>query len=113
MKRLPLLIALLCSTAAFPHTPVCRCELNDNRIDCKGGYHDGSKAIDVSMSVTTYGGEVLATGKLNKDSRFNFSLPNQPFYVLMDAGPGEMFEVDWRDIAGIDPRRFNSNNAAQ
>lgn len=106
MKFALLPFALLCSAAVFAHTPVCRCELNSNQIDCEGGYHDGSKAAEVSMSVYAYSGEVLASGKLNKASRFTFPLPKQAFYVLMDAGPGEMFEVDWMDINGVSKGMF-------
>ena len=29
----------------------------------------------------------------------------------MDAGPGEVFEVDWRDIVGIDGQRFETTEA--
>lgn len=48
----------------------------------------------------------LADGVLDARSRFNTPLPGQPFYILMDAGPGEMFEVDWRDVVGIDQQHF-------
>ena len=104
-------LALLCSAMVYAHTPVCRCELNDERIDCEGGYHDGSSAIDVTMRVFAYDGQPLATGKLDGASRFSTQLPNQPFYILMDLGPGEVFEVDWRDIKGLDGQHFATTEA--
>lgn len=108
MRILLATLALLCSALLHAHTPVCRCELNGNRIDCEGGYHDGSSAADVTMRVIAYTGETLAIGKLDAASRFSTPLPSQPFYILMDVGPGEAFEVDWRDIHGMTANLFES-----
>lgn len=111
MRILLATLALLCSALLHAHTPVCRCELNGDRIDCEGGYHDGSSAVDVTMRVIGYGGETLATGKLDAESFFSTAAPNRPFYILMDVGPGEVFEVDWRDIEGMDSQRFTTTGA--
>lgn len=108
MRMVLAALALLCSATVYAHTPVCRCELNAGRIDCEGGYHDGSSAVDVTMRVIAYGGKTLATGKLDDASRFNTALPSQPFYILMDVGPGEVFEVDWTDIEGMESQYFQS-----
>ncbi|MFK4751782.1 hypothetical protein [Oceanobacter antarcticus] len=101
-------IVLVYSSVVYAHTPVCQCQLQENQVICEGGYHDGSEAVGVTMTVLTYHGVTLANGKLDKASRFHFELPASPFYVLMDAGPGEMFEVDWSDIPGIDKHRFHA-----
>jgi len=103
--------ALMCSVAVYAHTPVCRCELNGNQVTCQGGYHDGSKAVGVTMRVIAYSGEALAAGELDSASRFNTALPEQPFYILMDAGPGEVFEVDWQDIVGMAGDQFAATGA--
>lgn len=42
---------------------------------------------------------------------YRFTLPDQPFYLLMDAGPGHVFEVDWKDIDGINPELFATDAA--
>lgn len=109
MRILAATLALLCSAAVHAHMPVCRCELKGDRIECQGGYHDGSSAVDVTMRVIAYNGQPLATGKLDTASRFRTALPDQPFYILMDVGPGEVFEVDWRDIHGIAPDRMDDS----
>lgn len=101
------LVFLACAMV-YAHTPVCRCELNGDRIDCEGGYHDGSSAAEETMRVIAYNGATLATGKLDTASRFSTPLPSQPFYILMDVGPGEVFEVDWRDIHGMTANLFDS-----
>ena len=106
MRLLLLLGALLSATTAQAHTPVCRCQLEAQRISCQGAYDDGSSADGITMRVPAYSGETLAHGVLDARSRFNTPLPGQPFYILMDAGPGEMFEVDWRDVVGIDQQHF-------
>lgn len=105
--RIPLVaLIFLASAVVYAHTPVCRCEMNGDRIDCEGGYHDGSSAVDETMRVIAYNGATLAMGKLDNASRFSTPLPSQPFYILMDVGPGEAFEVDWRDIVGMDSEYF-------
>ncbi|GAB0153358.1 hypothetical protein [Marinobacterium sp. BA1] len=110
--RIPLVaLVFLTSAMAYAHTPVCRCELNGDRIDCEGGYHDGSSAVDETMRVIAYNGATLATGKLDTASRFSTPLPSQPFYILMDVGPGEAFEVDWRDIVGMSREHFSTTEA--
>ncbi|MFV0278246.1 MAG: hypothetical protein ACK5HY_13825 [Parahaliea sp.] len=101
MRILSAALALSCSAMVYAHTPVCRCELHGKQVDCEGGYHDGSGAADVTMRVIAYNGATLVTGKLDTASRFSTPLPGQPFYILMDVGPGEVFELDWRDIHGI------------
>lgn len=109
MKALILITAMFASQLALSHTPVCRCQLAGQEVHCQGGYHDGSDAVDVTITVHSYGGNTLAAGKLNRDSQFHFALPHQAFYILMDAGPGEMFEVDWQDIDGIAPSHFQTS----
>ena len=98
---------LLCLTA-YAHTPVCRCSLTDNQVICEGRFHDGSEAVGTPMTVISYQEQEIAHGELDKDSRFRVPLPDQAFYILMDAGPGEMVEVDWRDIQGIGKTRFRA-----
>lgn len=106
MRFLIVILGLVCS-AVYAHTPVCRCELMGEQINCRGGYHDGSNAVDVNMLVITYDERILVTGVLDARSTFNTKLPDQPFYILMDVGPGEIFEVDWRDVVGIDRQLFS------
>lgn len=96
---------LLCLTA-YAHTPVCRCSLTDNQVICEGRFHDGSEAVGTPMTVISYQEQEIAHGELDKDSHFRVPLPDQAFYILMDAGPGEMVEVDWKDIHGIGKNPF-------
>lgn len=113
MRTVLMFVALACSTAAFSHTPVCHCELNGGRIECEGAFHDGSNAVDVTMRVIAYTGETLITGKLDRRSRFTALLPDRPFYILMDVGRGEIFEVDWRDIDGLDRQSLYTGDAGE
>ncbi|MFV0278904.1 MAG: hypothetical protein ACK5HY_17230 [Parahaliea sp.] len=108
MRFVPITLALLCSATALAQIPVCHCRLDQGLISCEGAYKDGSRAEDVAMRVMTYGGETLHSGRLDRQSRFGAPLPDQPFYILMDAGPGEMFEVDWRDIEGLAEQHFRT-----
>lgn len=102
MKRLFFLIFLLFSGITLAHTPVCRCELEDSDVIYIGQFHDGSEAADIPITVFDANNLPLIEGQFNKQSRFLFTIPQPPFYIIMDAGPGEMFEVDSRDILGIE-----------
>ncbi|MFA5629987.1 MAG: hypothetical protein WC997_00630 [Porticoccaceae bacterium] len=113
MKTLVFFIALAMGSAALAHAPVGRCSLDGQTVNCEGRYDDGTRADGVTVSVITYDGETLHTQVLDRASRFQFALPTRPFYVLMDAGPGEMFEMDWRDIRGMSETRFETEKAAE
>jgi hypothetical protein len=48
--------------------------------------------------VIGYDEEILVAGKLDGDSRLSFKRPDGEFYVLFDAGPGHVVEIDHADI---------------
>ncbi|MGC3982072.1 MAG: hypothetical protein QM808_12495 [Steroidobacteraceae bacterium] len=102
LVKTSLALTLMYASFAQAHTPVCVCKQQAGQITCEGGYHDGSRAQGVRIDVIAYDETILFTGKLDARSRFAFAMPSQPFYVLMDVGPGEMAEIDWKDIVGID-----------
>lgn len=58
------------------------------------------------MGLYSYDNSLLSSGRSDVKGVFRFELPDQPFYLLMDAGPGHVFEVDWKDIDGIDGQLF-------
>lgn len=100
------LSAVLANTA-WAHVPVTRCTLQtDNQVECQTRYDDDSIAADILMGLYSYGDSLLLTGRSDMKGVYRFKLPDQPFYLLMDAGPGHVFEVDWRDIDGINPQLF-------
>jgi len=105
------LSAVLASTA-WAHVPVTRCTLQaDNRVECQTRYDDNSIAADILMGLYAYDDSLLLTGRSDVKGVYHFTLPDQPFYLLMDAGPGHVFEVDWRDIDGINPQLFAAVSA--
>lgn len=98
--RLALAIALLGATApALAHNPMCQCEpIAGEQIKCTGGFSDGSGAPGVTLDVVGYNEEILVPGKLGEDSSLTFKRPEGEFYVLFDAGPGHVVEIDHADI---------------
>ena len=44
------------------------------------------------------GETILVPGKLGEDSTLTFKKPAAEFYVLFDAGPGHVVEIDQADI---------------
>lgn len=107
MKKLVLgLIAALAAataTPAFAHYPYCTCAMEDGKVACKGGFSDGTGAEGVTLDVISYDEQILMPGKFGADSVVRFDKPAGEFYVLFDAGPGHVVEVDWRDIDGLAP----------
>jgi hypothetical protein len=75
----------------------------DGKIVCKGGFSDGTGAEGVTLDVIAYDENILVPGKFGSDSVVRFEKPPGEFYVLFDAGPGHVVEVDWRDIEGLAP----------
>lgn len=99
--QLGLTLALLATSASqvYAHNPLCLCESGDGgEIRCKGGFSDGSGAPGVTIDVISYEEEILIPGKLGDDSSVTFERPDQEFYILFDAGPGHVVEVDHTEI---------------
>ncbi|MBF8780474.1 hypothetical protein [Pseudomonas fulva] len=95
------LLGVLASTAGpvLAHNPMCECEpVAGDQIKCTGGFSDGSGAPGVTLDVISYDEQVLVGGKLGDDSSLTFKRPDGDFYVLFDAGPGHVVEVDHADI---------------
>lgn len=93
-------IALLSlSSLALAHNPMCQCEEVDaENIRCTGGFSDGSGAAGVTLDVIGYDESILVPGKLADDSTLTFKKPEGEFYVLFDAGPGHIVEIDHTEI---------------
>ena len=93
-------IALLSlSGLALAHNPMCQCEAVDaENIRCTGGFSDGSGAAGVTLDVIGYDESILVPGKLAEDSTLTFKKPAGEFYVLFDAGPGHIVEIDHTEI---------------
>ncbi|WP_017905464.1 hypothetical protein [Pseudomonas asplenii] len=99
LSRALLLTASGLSLNAWAHNPMCECkQIDTEQIQCKGGFSDGSGAAGVTLDVIGYDETVLLPGKLGDDSTLTFKKPDGDFYVLFDAGPGHVVEVDKADI---------------
>ncbi|MDF3607623.1 hypothetical protein PE067_16595 [Paracoccus sp. DMF-8] len=94
-------VLMLCAAPALAHYPFCTCEADGDEITCTGGFSDGSSAQGVTLDVISYDEEVLVPGKFGEESRVSFPAPEGEFYILFDAGPGHVLEVDYPDIEGF------------
>lgn len=99
LRKLTLPLLLLGAGPALAHNPMCECEaIGTDQVKCTGGFSDGSGAAGVTLDVIGYDESVLVPGKLGDDSSMVFKRPDGEFYVLFDAGPGHVVEVDHVDI---------------
>lgn len=98
--RLPLAVLLLgLSGAALAYNPICEYrEMQVDEIRCKGGFSDDSGAPGIALDVTSYGEQILVPSKLSVDSTLVFKRSDSEFYMLFDASPGHVMEVDHTDI---------------
>ncbi len=101
-KGFALVLALgmmVCGTAALAHTPLCTCYDNmDGTATCEGGFSDGSSAAGVSIKILDTERNVLIEGAMGDDSTFVFEIPEVPYLVLFDAGPGHSIEIKGEDV---------------
>ncbi|MEL5879211.1 hypothetical protein [Cereibacter sphaeroides] len=96
-------LAMLCATPALAHNPIAECAATQGgTIVCRGGFSDGSGAAGVTLDVISYDEDILIPGKLGDDSRLQFERPEGEFYILFDAGPGHVVEIDYHDIEGLE-----------
>jgi hypothetical protein len=98
-----LLVALgavpLFAGSASAHPPFCICKMADaTTVRCEGGFADGTGVPGVRLDVIRYDETVALETKFGADSTVSFKRPEGEFYVLFDAGPGQSFDVDYKDI---------------
>lgn len=99
IRSLALLLCVGFSASVQAHNPMCECKAIDaEQIQCTGGFSDGSGAPGVTLDVIGYDETILVPGKLGADSKLTFRKPDTEFYVLFDAGPGHVVEIDQADI---------------
>lgn len=97
--RVMAIMALSCAMAAWAHNPIAECKAVDEQtVECEGGFSDGSGAPGVTLDVVSYDEKVLVPGKLDSDSKLRFQRPDNDFYILFDAGPGHVVEIDQTEI---------------
>jgi len=105
IRPLALSAALLALSApmALAHYPFCNCALQGGQITCNGGFSDGTSAEGVKLDVISYDEDVLVPASFDASSKVSFPKPDGEFYILFDAGPGHIVEVDWQDVDGLTP----------
>lgn len=87
------------SSVTYAHSLFLNCEQHTAKIHCTGGFSDGSGASNLPIEVVSYDDEPLLAGKTNASSQYSFGVPDKDYYILLDAGPGHVVEVDMVDVA--------------
>jgi hypothetical protein len=84
---------------AWAHPPFCICKMIDTTtVRCEGGFANGTGVPGVKLDVIRYDETVLLETKFGPDSTVTFKRPAGEFYILFDAGAGNSFDVDYKDI---------------
>ena len=93
---------LLCTAAAlltvtlpaysFAHGADVSCEAEDSRHSCTLELDEISPA-DLSIEVMSLDLYRLSKTRSNSKGEFNFIAPKQKYFLLIDAGPGHVFDV--------------------
>jgi len=95
---LGLLLSVIATPVVMAHSINLECNQSDEQISCKGGFSDGSEASNLPWEVISYDDQLLYQGHTSNSSEFSFQAPDEDFYILMDAGPGHVVELDIADI---------------
>lgn len=99
-------LMMLAAGHASAHEPVAMCVLLDaSTIRCRGTSNDGDELRGARMEVTAHDGSALLDGRLDAQSTFTFAKPRQPFYVLLDTGPGLQAIVEQEEIKPVPARK--------
>ena len=81
------------------HSPICNCYDNgDGTITCEGGFSDGASAAGVAIRVVGAGNRVLIAGEMDAASTFSFTMPEQEFHIVFDAGDNHIVTIFGDDI---------------
>lgn len=97
-RILTLAVGTLLSLPATAHSIFLNCEALAETVECKGSFSDGSSADNIPFEVISYEDEMLSAGRTDPDATFNFNTPDQDYYILLDAGPGHVLELDMTDV---------------
>jgi hypothetical protein len=89
----------LFAVSASAHPPFCICKMIDaTTVRCEGGFADGTGVPGVKLDVIRYDESIVLETKFGADSTVTFKRPDGEFYILFDAGAGNSFDVDYKDI---------------
>ena len=91
-------LLILSSQLSHAHSINLDCSQVQQEVQCTGGFSDGSGASNLPYEVISYNDDVLAQGHSSEQSTFTFPLPEQDYYILLDAGPGHVVELDMMDV---------------
>jgi len=92
-------VGCLFAGGASAHPPFCICKRVDaTTVRCEGGFADGTGVPGVRLDVVRYDETIVLQTKFDADSTVSFRAPEGEFYVLFDAGAGNSFDVDYKDI---------------
>jgi len=85
----------LMAVSASAHTLFMN--LNDNEdgtVTVEGMYSSGAVASKTEIRLESLDGKVLLKGRTDEDGEFEFDKPDQPYSVILDAGPGHVTSGD-------------------
>nr|WP_255810280.1 hypothetical protein [Treponema denticola] len=93
MKKIFIVFVLMmCSIMLFAHSPLLTVEDNgDGTIYVQGGFSNGASAAGVKLYLTDKAsGQKIWEGEFPDVGELNLPIPNVPYTVTFDAGPGHI-----------------------
>ena len=95
-------MVMMCSAAVCAHSPLLTVEDNgDGTIYVQGGFSNGASAAGVKLYLTDKAtGQKIWDGEFPEVGEINLAMPNVPYTVTFDAGPGHIIVKDGPEPAG-------------
>lgn len=84
--------------SAYAHFPLMSCWFEAEKVVCQAGYSDGSEAVDYDVEMFDYDDNLINRVTTDKRSIAEFSVPEDDFYLVFDAGHESPVEVDVVEI---------------
>lgn len=103
MKKIFIVFVLMmCSIMLFAHSPLLTVEDNgDGTIYVQGGFSNGASAAGVKLYLTDKAsGQKIWEGEFPDVGELNLPIPNVPYTVTFDAGPGHIIVKDGPEPEG-------------
>lgn len=99
LKASLLALACVATGSVLAHKPLFECYKGDNnKIECEGGFSDGSSAKGIKIIAFSYDEEELWSGALDDKSQVVLDRPEGEFFIRFDGGRGHSVDVDHNEI---------------
>ena len=88
-------LGVLAAQLVMAHTLLMSVNFIDSdQIEVEGAFSTGGPTPGVEMRLEAANGRVIETKKANEHGIATFVVPDEPYYIILDAGQGHLIEEE-------------------